>query len=1080
MIKENGILTKVRNEDIKILLNDPISFWQGVEEIGEYAFNLCDNLSEIEIPGHIKIIGDSAFLNCGNLKKVVINNGIKLIGKKAFCNCKLLERLELPSSVRKLGYGAFSDCDNLKEVKLNEGLVTIGESAFSKCELVEKLQIPNSVTEIKESAFVNMKGLEKVYIGDGVEYIPMETFKGCLNLKEVNGGNNVRVIGKRAFCGCEKLKDFILNDNLKILGESAFSGCLSLEKIVFPKKLTSVKFSCFSGCEKLKEIVFNDVIESIDLDVFSDCTAIEEVYIPKNINDIGENAFYRCSSLKKVVFEEGLEMIASGAFFNCHSLEEIAFPKSLKCIGGEAFSGCENLKNITLNEGLEDIGESAFFGCNNLENIEIPSSVNKIGWYCFGKCESLKNVRINEGVKNIGMFFIEGCNNIKEIEIPGSVDDLDDYAFYECKQLKKVILNEGTRSIGSYVFGGCESIESMVLPSSVVNIEMGAFSNCKQLKDVAFNEGLVKISSLAFNNCHALEELVFPNSLKTINGFAFSDCKSLKRIEFNSFLKHIDNTAFNNLENMYLMKVREDDPLCSFKIILSTNKEENINIIEMYSLDDIYFSGYEGVALKRVLGNEDILSSQDEIIEKYLHKYNVKFPYGFIKRIKEENGVNAFLNGTNFKNFKRTQMYIPSRVNEMDLNDFYTFVYNVGCFSKDKELNNRANEWVINHVFNKNSRLPISKMHSNFDTWKPKGENREFCEFLFGRDSQNKTLNFDEILKEKQFGYFLGKIYEEYQDEDKQLKKGGRYRDEKTNKLKFRFFRRAEDGTVKIKDFKPTVSLFKEYFVLERFDNVETEKDYKIAKELGKWPGMGQEEYEEGKQIMKEFYSSGIETNIVGKHLNDEIEKYKRESERLAKEGVKEAEEIIKKLSNIVAKEFTYEWLEKNDEKVLVLSLYCKCCAGLAGVGFGIMKASILHPDVQNLVINDKYGNPVAKSTVYVNREQRYALFNNVEVNDQFENFKDQIYKEYIVGVEAFVRAYNERFRDKPLRKVNVGIHLNDLEEQIKRGRKPSEMLEGIDFSEYGKKDKMYSGDWSKGDQYTLWEDNSDKRGKKT
>ena len=239
-----------------------------------------------------------------------------------------------------------------------------------------------------------------------------------------------------------------------------------------------------------------------------------------------------------------------------------------------------------------------------------------------------------------------------------------------------------------------------------------------------------------------------------------------------------------------------------------------------------------------------------------------------------------------------------------------------------------------------------------------------------------------------------------------------------------------------------------------------------------------QTEFNDAKSIMRESKIKGTPTNILGKHLKDitnDIEQYKKETERLAEAGVKEAKEIVDKLTDVVNKEFTYEWLEKNDPLNLVLGLFCNCCASLAGVGYGIMRSSIIHPGVQNLIVRDKNGIPVAKATIYVNREQGYAVINNFEVAHNMRGHHEEIYNEFMQGIEVFAEAYNEQNPDKPLKKINVGIHLNDLEEQVKRGRKPSEILQGLDFSKYGKDNKRYAGDWSKGDQYTLWENKKNK-----
>ena len=58
-------------------------------------------------------------------------------------------------------------------------------------------------------------------------------------------------------------------------------------------------------------------------------------------------------------------------------------------------------------------------------------------------------------------------------------------------------------------------------------------------------------------------------------------------------------------------------------------------------------------------------------------------------------------------------------------------------------------------------------------------------------------------------------------------------------------------------------------------------------------------------------------------------------------------------LNEVANDKFTYEFLSKYDPRNFTLGKYCSCCAHLEGVGYGIMRASILHPDCQNLVIKN-------------------------------------------------------------------------------------------------------------------------------
>ena len=135
------------------------------------------------------------------------------------------------------------------------------------------------------------------------------------------------------------------------------------------------------------------------------------------------------------------------------------------------------------------------------------------------------------------------------------------------------------------------------------------------------------------------------------------------------------------------------------------------------------------------------------------------------------------------------------------------------------------------------------------------------------------------------------------------------------------------------------------------------------------------------------------------------------------------------------------------------------------------MKASILHPDCQNLVIRNEKGEIIAKSTLYINRTQGYGVFNNVEVSHISEIDRDLIYLQYKKAVEEFAKRYNELNPTNPLTQINVGMNLNDLEHQINKNQAKSlEILKGLNFNIYG----GYSGDWQQ-KQHVMW---SSKRNK--
>ena len=95
-------------------------------------------------------------------------------------------------------------------------------------------------------------------------------------------------------------------------------------------------------------------------------------------------------------------------------------------------------------------------------------------------------------------------------------------------------------------------------------------------------------------------------------------------------------------------------------------------------------------------------------------------------------------------------------------------------------------------------------------------------------------------------------------------------------------------------------------------------------------------------------------------------------------------------------------------------------------------------------------------------------MFNNVEVNTNANaQDLDLIYNKYKEAINNFVTRYNEIY-DKKITKINVGMHLNDLEKLIRENDEKGNILQGIDFSMYGVDVRLYKGDWQD-EQYVIW-----------
>ena len=146
---------------------------------------------------------------------------------------------------------------------------------------------------------------------------------------------------------------------------------------------------------------------------------------------------------------------------------------------------------------------------------------------------------------------------------------------------------------------------------------------------------------------------------------------------------------------------------------------------------------------------------------------------------------------------------------------------------------------------------------------------------------------------------------------------------------------------------------------------------------------------------------------------------------------------------------FSYQWLPKQDYDNLILGKYCNCCAHILGAGAGIMRASMILNNCQNLVIRNFEGEIIAKMTIYVNKKQGYAVFNTVEVNSNYRSDKNlnEIYEAFMRGVNRFVDVYNSNNKI-PITIVSIGEYRNVIKYNL--GNVETSVLETPNYSTYG------------------------------
>ena len=240
---------------------------------------------------------------------------------------------------------------------------------------------------------------------------------------------------------------------------------------------------------------------------------------------------------------------------------------------------------------------------------------------------------------------------------------------------------------------------------------------------------------------------------------------------------------------------------------------------------------------------------------------------------------------------------------------------------------------------------------------------------------------------------------------------------------------------------------FKKYYVSNKYIGI-TKENSDIAEVFG-GKGLSQTVFDKAVELRREAKANNVPEHLLGESLREEtiIESI----ERIKNETEKELVSSKKMIEELYDKQFTYEWLSKNDPRNSIMGLFCNCCGTITSSFYGkhIARASITAEDVQNLVIRNSKGNIISKGTFYLNKKQGYGVINDFELNETYRNHestsgrydvspdskdeqeREMIFKAFQRGVQAFVEKYDEKNPKNPIKQINIGTGYNRLKRQV-------------------------------------------------
>jgi hypothetical protein len=201
-----------------------------VTHIKKDAFKDNSTIKNLYIGDGIEVIGEYAFEYCTNLRKVhIINSYLREIQTMAFYQCPITDVYITDLSAwctTDFASNAGSDfmCNPLYK----------GANLYVNDKLLENFVLPSNVSRISEGAFYGCKSIKSVYIDRSSAYVDDFAFKYCSNIQKITSYANM---GNSVFNDCEKLSIAIIGKEITALGHAGygadtFYGC-PLDKLYY-------------------------------------------------------------------------------------------------------------------------------------------------------------------------------------------------------------------------------------------------------------------------------------------------------------------------------------------------------------------------------------------------------------------------------------------------------------------------------------------------------------------------------------------------------------------------------------------------------------------------------------------------------------------------------------------------------------------------------------------------------------------------------------------------------------------------------------------------------------------------------
>lgn len=326
---EDGVLTAVElNGAFEVTI--PGTVW----EIGESAFEGCEDLMSVVMSNGVAKIDDYAFYNCSSLESVTLPYGLMSMGKCAFAYCHELAAVTVPEGVTNVGYRAFYSCDGLTSVALPRSLASIGDEAFAFCGGIGAFTVSddNPAYKVQDGMLLTKNGGVLLHGADGDVSIP----------------SGVTRISNGAFASCVGLTNVTIPTSVTSISSYAFSGCGGLTNVEIPNSVQYIGKGVFQHCRGLADEDGFVIVRNVLYDSYGDQSEVE---VPQGVVKIDDNVFAYRSDLTKVTIPSSVSSIGAYLFRNSSNLTNVTFEGNAPTVNNYSFVGVGSSCTVYVNRG---------------------------------------------------------------------------------------------------------------------------------------------------------------------------------------------------------------------------------------------------------------------------------------------------------------------------------------------------------------------------------------------------------------------------------------------------------------------------------------------------------------------------------------------------------------------------------------------------------------------------------------------------------------------------------------------------------------------------------------------------------